>query len=87
MILVERGKMRLDDPVALFVPEFGTGGKQDITIRHLMTHTSGLPAHQYWELGITGERIIDCICNLELGAGSKPGIRVEYSDLGFIMLE
>lgn len=87
MILVERGKMRLDDPVALFVPEFGTGGKQDITIRHLMTHTSGLPAHiKYWELGITGERIIDCICNLELGAGSKPGIRVEYSDLGFIML-
>jgi CubicO group peptidase (beta-lactamase class C family) len=44
MILVEKGKISLDDPVCTIIPEFGDGGKRDrILVRHLLTHTSGLP--------------------------------------------
>src|SRR5262245_40672488 len=39
--LRERGKLSLDDSVALHIPEFGQNGKQAITIRHLLTHTGG----------------------------------------------
>ncbi len=42
MMLVEQGKLRLTDRVALHIPGFERYGKRDITIRHLMTHTSGL---------------------------------------------
>ena len=44
MMLVERGHIRLDDPVCSIVPEFGDGGPRDkILVRHLLSHTSGLP--------------------------------------------
>ena len=43
MILVERGALLLDDPVHTIIPEFGNRGKEAVTVRHLMTHTSGLP--------------------------------------------
>jgi len=43
MILVERGALLLDDPVYTIIPEFGNRGKETVTVRHLMTHTSGLP--------------------------------------------
>ncbi len=43
MLLVERGLLLLDDPAAAYVPEFGNAGKEAITVRQLMTHTSGLP--------------------------------------------
>ena len=44
MMLVERGLIRLDDPVCSIVPEFGDGGPRDrVLVRHLLTHTSGLP--------------------------------------------
>ena len=42
MKLVEQGRIRLNDPVAPFIPEFGQYGKARITIRQLLTHTSGL---------------------------------------------
>src|SRR5690606_16711779 len=45
LILCEQGKFRLDDPVAMFIPEFAAHGKDAITIRHLLTHTSWLPDH------------------------------------------
>jgi CubicO group peptidase (beta-lactamase class C family) len=41
MILVDRGLVRPDDPVGRFLPEFREGDKADVTVRHLMTHTSG----------------------------------------------
>ena len=43
MILVERGKVSLADPVALYIPEFGKNGKERITVEQLMTHRAGLP--------------------------------------------
>ncbi len=45
--LVDRGLARLDDPVANHVPEFAANGKTEITLRHLLTHTAGIPdAHK-----------------------------------------
>ena len=41
MILVERGKVSLADPVALYIPEFGKNGKERITVEQLMTHRAG----------------------------------------------
>jgi CubicO group peptidase (beta-lactamase class C family) len=43
MILSDRGQLRLEDPVRKFIPEFTGGDRDAITIRHLLTHTSGLP--------------------------------------------
>lgn len=43
MTLYDRGKFRLDDPVKTFLPAFSGEGRETVTIRHLLTHTSGLP--------------------------------------------
>ncbi len=43
MRLVQYGQVRLNDPVAHYIPEFGANGKQDISVRQLLTHYSGLP--------------------------------------------
>jgi CubicO group peptidase (beta-lactamase class C family) len=43
MLLTDRGQLRLDDPVRKFIPEFTGGGREAVTVRHLLTHTSGLP--------------------------------------------
>lgn len=87
LMLCEQGKARLDDPVALFIPEFGTQGKHTITIRHLMAHTSGLPDHmEFWKEPLEGKQIVDRICGLALAGGRQPGKQVVYSDLGFMLL-
>jgi len=43
MVLSDRGELTLEDPVQRFIPEFSEGDRRLITIRHLLTHTSGLP--------------------------------------------
>jgi CubicO group peptidase (beta-lactamase class C family) len=43
MILVERGKVSLADPVALYIPQFGKNGKERVTVEQLVTHRAGLP--------------------------------------------
>src|SRR5262245_43386650 len=43
MLLVERGELTLDDRVAALVPKFAANGKDSVRVRHLMTHTGGLP--------------------------------------------
>ncbi len=43
MKLVDEGKIRLNDPVARYLPDFGRNGKDEITVRQLLTHYSGLP--------------------------------------------
>src|SRR5438105_15162099 len=42
MQLMERGQVRINDPVAKYIPEFAQNGKEDITVRNLLTHYSGL---------------------------------------------
>ena len=44
MLLVEDGRLDLDAPVSRYLPEFRSGAKDRVKIRHLLTHTSGLPA-------------------------------------------
>lgn len=84
LVLMEMGKLRLDDRVALFLPDFAANGKESITIRHLLTHTSGLPAHvKFYEMGLDRAGIVRKICEME---ASSPGEHVVYSDLGFIIL-
>ncbi|HEX9629828.1 MAG TPA: serine hydrolase domain-containing protein [Pyrinomonadaceae bacterium] len=83
---IEAGELTLDSSIAHYLAEFDRTDKQDITVRELLTHTSGLPA---WEpLYILAEgkpaRAVGAIANLKLEY--KPGTRVVYSDLGFILL-
>jgi CubicO group peptidase (beta-lactamase class C family) len=43
LVLIERGRVGLDDPVARHWPEFAAAGKDHVTVRHVLTHTAGLP--------------------------------------------
>jgi CubicO group peptidase (beta-lactamase class C family) len=72
--------------VAHYLPEFARSDKTTITIRHLLTHTSGLAAWRplYVITGGERERALEVIAAEPLE--SSPGARVTYSDLGFITL-
>ena len=89
MLLVERGKISLDDPVASIIPEFGVQGKEQVTIRHLMTHTSGLPDmlpenQELREQHAPLEEFIRRVCNLKLDF--PPGTNIEYQSMGIAIL-
>ncbi len=56
MQLVEQGKVRLNDPVAKYLPEFAQNGKQDITVRQLLTHFSGLEPEPEPKHAVGGKR-------------------------------
>jgi CubicO group peptidase (beta-lactamase class C family) len=43
LLLVERGQLELDDPVARYWPEFGAAGKEGVLVRHVLAHTAGVP--------------------------------------------
>lgn len=84
MKLFEQGKIRLNDPVTNYLPEF-QGGHSDITIRNLMTHFSGLrpdldlkPAWSGYDTGIH-RALID-------KPTRPPGVRFVYSDINFILM-
>ncbi len=77
--------MNLDLPVSQYLPEFARADKVDITIRHLLTHTSGLPAWRpLYLLAENRDQVLSAIVDEPLQA--QPGERVVYSDLGFILL-
>ncbi|MEO7319536.1 MAG: serine hydrolase domain-containing protein [Chthoniobacteraceae bacterium] len=83
MLLIERGQMELDAPVSRYWPEFAANGKAAITIRHLMTHTSGLRPG----IGGTGEgreAALEEVCREK--PTWEPGTRFRYSDINFITL-
>lgn len=83
---VEGGDITLDSSVSNYLPEFERTDKQTITIRQLLTHSSGLPAWRPLYILAAGvrDRTISVIADLELEY--RPGARVVYSDLGFIVL-
>lgn len=83
---VERGELELNGAVSDYLKEFDTDEKRAITVRHLLTHTSGLPAWRPLYLLTEGgpERVLDTIAAEPLE--QEPGARVVYSDLGFITL-
>jgi serine-type D-Ala-D-Ala carboxypeptidase len=82
----ERGALELDGAVSVYLPEFDNEEKRAITVRHLLTHTSGLPAWRPLYLLSEGgpERALETIAAEPLE--QAPGGRVVYSDLGFITL-
>ncbi len=85
MQLWEQGKFRMSDPVAKYLPEFGQNGKQEITIRQLLVHYSGLPEDldlgKKWEGKDTGYRMA-----FEITPERAPGSAFVYSDINFVVL-
>jgi CubicO group peptidase (beta-lactamase class C family) len=83
--LVERHEIALEDPVAKYLTEFAETDKHSISLRHLLTHTSGLPAWRpLYLLAKDRETVLAAIGRQQLE--HQPGERVIYSDLGFIAL-
>lgn len=81
----ELGRFGLDDPVASHLPEFGVNGKDKITVRQLLTHTSGLVAwlplwSQYPDIPSRLKAVMDTTPR------STPGTTYLYSDLNLITL-
>ncbi len=85
MLLVADGSLDLDRPVVDYVPEFGQHGKETVTVRQLLLHTSGLPPWRplYQETQGPTEAV-DSVMATELD--TVPGARYAYSDLGAITL-
>ncbi len=82
MQLVEHGKIRLEDPIAEYWPEFGTKGKEEITVSELLTHYSGLRPDLDLKPGWSGhEAALRMIVAEEPIA--PPGARWIYSDINF----
>tara|TARA_B100000029_G_scaffold322010_1_gene314399 strand:- start:6735 stop:9605 length:2871 start_codon:yes stop_codon:yes gene_type:complete len=87
MKLINQKKLSLDHSIHQYFPEFSGDWKDKVTIRHLLTHSSGLPSYYkfYLDDRINGKKdMIDYILNIDLV--SYPGSKYEYSDLGFILL-
>jgi CubicO group peptidase (beta-lactamase class C family) len=83
---IEAGELTLDSAVAHYLPEFERTDRQMITVRQLLTHTSGLPAWRPLYILAEGasDRVLSVIAAEDLEY--QPGTRVVYSDLGFITL-
>jgi len=92
MLLHERGKLDLDEPLARTMPEFVSmapkhqqSQRAAVTIRMLLAHSSGLPAYErLYEFANTHRDLVHGAMTARLTAA--PGTRAEYSDVGFILL-
>jgi uncharacterized protein YbbC (DUF1343 family) len=85
MLLVERGRIQVDAPVKTYIPEFAGEGRDNVTIRHLMTHTSGIRP------GLAGTGVWSGYDKaIQLASMEKlrtpPGTAFVYSDINFILL-
>jgi uncharacterized protein YbbC (DUF1343 family)/CubicO group peptidase (beta-lactamase class C family) len=85
MQLVERGKVRLNDPVAKYLPEFAQNGKEDITVRQLLTHYSGLAPDLDLKTSWEGKETAYRMAFAETPQ-DPPGSKFSYSDINFIVL-
>lgn len=85
LTLIQHGEMALDDVAATYLPELQGERHRAITIRQLLSHTSGLAAsHDFYSENWTMERILRYAGNAALT--SQPGEKVVYSDLGYLLL-
>jgi len=84
--MIQSGELALDDTIAKYLPDFDRADKREITVRHLVTHTSGLPAWRplYLLTNDSKENVLSAIAAELLEY--KTGEHVTYSDLGFITL-
>ena len=85
MQLVEQGKVRMNDPVAKYLPEFAQNGKDDITVRQLLTHYSGLEPDLDLKTPWEGKDTAYRMAFAETPA-QAPGSSFVYSDINFIVL-
>lgn len=85
MLLVQNGQLRIGDRVKRYLPLFSGGGKDDITVRQLLTHFSGLPAD--FDLSKPWEGRDAALEELwHIPTQAQPGRQFLYSDLNFISL-
>jgi uncharacterized protein YbbC (DUF1343 family)/CubicO group peptidase (beta-lactamase class C family) len=82
MKLIDQGRVRLNDPVAAYLPEFAQNGKEEITVRELMTHYSGLPPDLDLKTPWQGRDDAFQMAMQEKPAYA-PGSRFVYSDINF----
>ena len=85
MQLVDAGRISLEDSATRYIPQFKPHGKSDITVRHLLTHMSGLrpginPARRWRGYRAAIEQIVDDV------PVTPPGQNIVYSDVNFILL-
>jgi uncharacterized protein YbbC (DUF1343 family)/CubicO group peptidase (beta-lactamase class C family) len=85
MQLVERGKVRLNDTVLKYLPDFGQNGKEDITVRQLLTHYSGLAPDLDLKSPWEGKETAYKLAFAEKPE-TPPGSGFVYSDINFILL-
>lgn len=91
--LRDRGKLKLDEPVAQYIPEFKTikyptNDAPTITIRHLLNHAGGFPQDDPWgdrQLADTDKELLDVI-KRSPAFSNVPGLYYEYSNLGYTLL-
>jgi CubicO group peptidase (beta-lactamase class C family) len=84
LYLVGRAEIGLDDPVRRYLPAFGPG-KDEVTVRQLLLHTSGLPDQRRYYLWLQGAAEVRAAALAE-PLVARPGTVVRYSDIGFITL-
>ncbi|MGA8943988.1 MAG: serine hydrolase [Thermoactinomyces sp.] len=85
MKLYEQGRFQLDDPVSRYIPEFAENGKQAVTIRQLLTHTSGFRSGiPLYKMGKNREQRLQIALRWPLE--NPPGTTYTYSDLNMITL-
>jgi CubicO group peptidase (beta-lactamase class C family) len=90
MLLYERGLLDLDAPVSAIVPEFihdaeNDPRRQEVTLRMLLSHSSGLPAYEKLYLkSRTRDELLQAAIRMPLAA--NPATKAVYSDIGFIIL-
>jgi len=85
MQLVQRGEVRLTDPVSKYLPQFSQNGKEDVTVRDLLTHFSGLRDDLDLSTPWQGQETALAMAYAEKLV-SPPGSRFQYSDINFIVL-
>jgi serine-type D-Ala-D-Ala carboxypeptidase len=89
MILYDRGRFKLDQPLADLLPDFAAqqdaARRRQITLCMLLSHSSGLPAYiKLFQTALNKDELIQRALRVPLAAA--PGSRAEYSDIGFILL-
>ncbi|WP_328321718.1 serine hydrolase domain-containing protein [Streptomyces sp. NBC_00388] len=85
MALVDAGALALTDTVGTHLPEYRGGDKADLTLHHLLTHTSGMPGGvPLYRDHPTRAALLDAVRRLPTAA--PPGTLVQYSSQGFILL-
>jgi CubicO group peptidase (beta-lactamase class C family) len=91
LVLAERGKLAVDDPLTRFLPDYPAHG-QELTLRHLLTHTGGIPNYTdlgpKWQVNIARELPDDELVALwkDLPLDFAPGEKWSYSNSGYYLL-